>query len=117
MTCFYTHCSCSYFVNQTDHTYDKTTSIVFAKRVKMHRFLPSGRYIMTVVGKSGEHWVDVNMRFCSCRAFYFAMTGGKKSTCYHLTSAQIAYDIGAIDEIVFDDEEFDGFVHGLVLDV
>ena len=95
----------------------KAASTAAAKRVKLHRFLPSERRIMTVVGNSGEHWVDVHMGFCSCRAFYFAMTGGKELKCYHLESAQIAYDTDMIDEIVFDDEEFDSFVHGLVMDM
>ena len=72
---------------------------------------------MTVVGKGGEHWVDTNVGFCSCRAFYFAMTGGRNLDCYHLRSAQIASDAGVMEKIIFNDEEFDGFVRGLVMEM
>ncbi len=83
-------------------------------RIKLHLFVPSGRRIMTVVGKREEHWIDVNMRFCSCSAFYFATTRGEKPDCYHLRAAQVALDTDTIEKITFDDEEFDGFVRGMM---
>lgn len=92
----------------------KALSTASAGRVKVHRFEPSGRRIMTVVGRGSEHWVDPDMRFCSCRAFYFAMTRGRNPSCYHIKSARIASDSGKAEVVVFADEEFDDFVRGLV---
>ncbi len=83
----------------------------------MHLFLPSRRSIMTVVGKGGEHWVDTEFAFCSCPAYYFATTGGRNAECYHLGSALLAIETGAVEKTEFDDEEFDGFVRGLVMDL
>lgn len=93
---------------------DRALSIASAGRVKVHRFEPSGRSITTVVGRGDEHWVDPDMRFCSCRAFYFAMTRGGDPSCYHIKSARVASDSGKAEVVVFADEEFDDFVRGLV---
>ena len=92
----------------------RALSTASAGRVKVHRFEPSGRSIMTVVGKGDEHWVDSGMRFCSCRAFYFVMARGGNPSCYHIKSARVALDSGKAEVIVFADEEFDDFVRGLV---
>ncbi len=97
-----------------DSAADRAISTASAGRVKVHRFEPSGRSIMTVVGKGDEHWVDSGMGFCSCRAFYFAMTRGGNPSCYHIKSARVALDSGKAEVIVFGDEEFDDFVRGLV---
>ncbi len=93
---------------------DRALSTASAGRVKVHRFEPSGRSITTVVGRGDEHWVDPGMRFCSCRAFYFAMTRGGNPSCYHIKSARVASDSGKAEVVVFADEEFDDFVRGLV---
>ena len=96
----------------------RAASVAAVGGVKVHRFVPSMRYIMTVVGRKGEHWVDPDAGFCSCPAFYFAMTtGSKRAGCYHLDSARLAAVRGMVEEIVFEDGEFDGFVRGLVADM
>ena len=93
---------------------NREASIAHDGRVKMHVFRPSMRRIMTVVGRGSEHWVAPESGFCSCRAFYFAMTGGRTPVCYHLRSVRAARDSDVVDTIHFDDSEFDGFVRGLV---
>ena len=104
-------------MNNGDTLPYKAKSTALEKKVKLHKFLPSGRVVMTVVGRGGEHWIDTSLNFCSCRAFYFEMTSGKNPTCYHLKSAQFAHDYNLIDIIEFADEEFYGFMYGLVSDV
>lgn len=76
-------------------------------RMKLHRFMPSGRRIWTVVGKEDEHWLDPDLGYCSCPSFYY---GG--APCYHIRGAPEAQ----ADVVDFSDAEFDGFVAGLVLD-
>lgn len=92
----------------------KTESLLSAGRIKLHTFVPSRRQIMTVVGKGGEHWVDVDRWYCSCLAFYFSVTGGRNHNCYHLRSASLAVKTGEVETVEFSDEEFDDFVRGLV---
>ena len=80
-------------------------------RVKQHVFLPSGRRIWTVVGRKSEHWVDPHHGYCTCRAYYF---GGPAGTCYHIKCQTYAHSASKYHTTEFYDEEFDGFVAGLV---
>ena len=93
---------------------ERAESVASSGRVKLHIFEPSMRHVMTVVGRSSEHWVDLSLRFCSCKAFYFAMTRGVLPNCYHLKSARIAHAAGSVDVVRFVDDEFDGIIRGLV---
>jgi len=91
-------------------------STVSEKRVKLHFFEPSQRKIWTVVGKSAEHWLDLEAEVCSCAGYYFGRLGGK-STCYHLESAYLAKKENKIETIIFSDEEYDDFISGLISDL
>ena len=79
----------------------------------MHVFEPSNRRLWTVVGKNKEHWVDPDSAYCSCPAFYFGKTRGK-GKCYHLESVILARKKDRVEKIIFADDEFDSFVHGIV---
>ncbi len=95
---------------------DRAESAVSESRVKMHHFGPSGRAVWTVVGRSKEHWIDPDGRYCSCRGFYFGIPEGRKS-CYHLDSALLARRLGRVERVSFDDSEFGDFVAGLISDL
>ena len=95
---------------------DRVQSIVSEKRVKLHIFEPSRRKIWTVVGKGDEHWIDPDANYCSCQGFYFGKLN-KKTTCYHLESAQLARNQNQVEKIVFSDDEFTDFLLGLISDL
>lgn len=82
-------------------------------RVKQHVFHPSGRQVWTVVGRKAEHWVDPHRGYCTCPAYYF---GGPAGVCYHIKCQGYANSTSSFDTIKFHDEEFGGFVAGLVDD-
>jgi predicted nucleic acid-binding Zn finger protein len=91
-------------------------SIVSSKGVKLHLFEPSNRKIWTVVGKENEHWLDLNLGYCSCEDYYYnAMEKGK--TCYHLSAVKAAIEQDKIEVIKFQDSEFESFILALVQDV
>jgi len=75
---------------------------------KVHAFGPSGRRIVTVVGRGGEHWVDPEARACSCASFHY-----RGAPCAHVEAA-----LGAGRETIeFADGEYDEFVRGLLEDI
>jgi len=94
----------------------KIKSVISEKRIKLHYFLPSNRKIWTIVGKEKEHWLEPNLKFCSCAGFYFGMLKNKKS-CYHIDSLQIAKKEELYEEIEFSDDEFESFMSGLINDL
>lgn len=75
---------------------------------KLHVFEPSGRRVWTVVGPGAEHWVDPDMRVCSCKAFHFG-----RGECAHILAALN----GKSETVRFSDDEFEGFVDGLLADI
>lgn len=91
----------------------RVESLVSENRVKLHLFEPSRMAIWTVVGKSKEHWIDPDGRYCSCLGYYFGMADGKK-TCYHLDSALLAIKQKRIETVRFSDDEFGDFISGLI---
>ena len=95
---------------------ERIESIVSERRVKLHLFEPSQKKILTVVGKSKEHWIDPDAEYCSCLGYYFGRLNGK-TTCYHLESAYLAKKENKIETIRFSDEEYDDFLSGLVFDL
>ena len=103
----------SRFVGQ----FDKALDAVLDGCVKMHIFSPSGRVIYTVVGRSGEEFIDPVKPFCSCRNFFFGVLGGRNQTCYHLLSYEVAKEAGMFDRICMHDEEFEYFTRLLVRDL
>ena len=99
-----------------DKDLERIRSFVSQKRVKLHVFEPSQTKIWTVVGKSREHWIDPDARYCSCPGFYFGKLHGK-TACYHLESAQLARSENKFETITFNDEEFHMFLSGLISDL
>ena len=95
-------------------SHDKVESFVSEKRIKCHIFEPSQRMIWTAVGKKKEYWIDPDVGYCSCSAFYF---NNDKSQCYHLESARLAKKENKIEQIIFSDEEFSIFLAGLLDDI
>ena len=94
----------------------KIKSVISEKRIKLHYFLPSNRKIWTVVGKEKEHWLEPDLKFCSCAGFYFGMLKNKKP-CYYIDSLQIAKKEEQYERIEFSDDEFESFMSGLINDL
>ena len=94
----------------------KIKSVITEKRIKLHYFLPSNRKIWTIVGKEKEHWLEPDLKFCSCSGFYFGMLKNKKP-CYHIDSIQIAKKEALYERIEFSDDEFESFMSGLINDL
>ena len=94
----------------------KIKSVITEKRIKLHYFLPSNRKIWTIVGKEKEHWLEPDLKFCSCSGFYFGMIKNKKP-CYHIDSIQIAKKEEQYECIEFSDDEFESFMSGLINDL
>jgi len=69
---------------------ERAVDAVLEGRVKRHRFIPSGRVLHTVVGRSGDEFIDPEKPFCSCQHFFFSVLGGRDQTCYHLLANSIA---------------------------
>ncbi len=85
--------------------------------VKKQLFLPSGRVLLTVVGRSGDEFIDPDKPFCSCRHFFFRVLGGRDLTCYHLLAYEMAKDAQFVDQVEMHDEEFGTFIKMLALDL
>ena len=94
----------------------KYNSVLNEKRIKLHVFEPSNRKIWTVVGKEKEHWLEPDLKFCSCSGFYFGMLKNKK-TCYHIDSIRIAKKEEQYESVEFSDDEFESFMSGLINDL
>lgn len=85
--------------------------------VKKHVFLPSGRILITVVGRSGDEFVDPERPFCSCSHFFFRVLGGRDQTCYHLLAYAMAKDEQLFDQVEMHDEEYGTFLRLLAADL
>jgi predicted nucleic acid-binding Zn finger protein len=85
--------------------------------VKRHVFLPSGRYVCTVVGSNADEFVDPDKPFCSCESFFYGVLSAKVKYCYHILSYKIADESGLVQDVRFDDEEYDAFMGLLASDV
>lgn len=91
-------------------------SIISSSGVKLHLFEPSNREIWTVVGKENEHWLDLDLGYCSCEDYYYnAMEQGRE--CYHLKAIKSAQEQDKVETVHFSDSEFDAFMAALVDDV
>ena len=80
-------------------------------------FLPSGRKMITVVGRLGDEFVDPDRPYCSCSNFFFHVLGGREETCYHLLVYIIASETGKLDVVEFSDEEYGTYLAATVRDV
>lgn len=96
---------------------NRAIETVLGGGVKVGMFLPSGRKIITVVGRLGDEFVDPEGPYCSCSNFYFQVQSGREETCYHLLSYEIAIKTGRSEIIEFDDEEYGPYFVAVVRDV
>ncbi len=95
----------------------KAAEAVLDGCVKRHVFNPSGRVLFTVVGRSGDEFIDPEKPFCSCRHFFFRVLGGRDLTCYHLLAYEMAKQAQRFDNVEMHDEEFGGFLRLLASDM
>jgi predicted nucleic acid-binding Zn finger protein len=85
--------------------------------VKRHVFAPSGRCVYTVVGSNADEFIDPDKSFCSCESYFYGVLSTKVKYCYHILSYKIADEAGLVEEVRFDDEEYDTFMSLLASDV
>jgi predicted nucleic acid-binding Zn finger protein len=97
--------------------FTKAVEIVSGRGVKEHRFNPSGRVIYTVVGSTGDEFIDPQKPFCSCSNFFFHVLAGRDDICYHLLSYRIAFESKKLDVIKFSDDEYSAVIQAVVRDV
>jgi predicted nucleic acid-binding Zn finger protein len=95
----------------------RAAETVLSGGVKESVFRPSGRKLVTVVGRLGDEFVDPQKPYCSCSNFYFKVLGGREEACYHLLSYWIASKTGRVDVIEFDDEEYPSYLAAALGDV
>jgi len=93
---------------------EKAIEIIESKRIKLHRFFPSGREIWTAVGSDGDYLLDLSQPYCSCRDFHFRFLSNKDEECYHILALKMAIKSKIFDVIDFQDEEFTSFIQGLL---
>jgi len=96
---------------------DRAIDTVLAGGVKESVFLPSGRKVITVVGRLGDEFIDPDRPYCSCSNFFFRVLGGREETCYHLLSYRMASRTGKLDVVKFSDEEYGAYLAATVRDV
>jgi len=96
---------------------DRAIDTVLAGGVKESVFLPSGRRVITVVGRLGDEFIDPDKPYCSCSNFFFRVLGGREETCYHLLSYKIASETDRLDIVKFSDEEYGAYLAAMVGDV
>jgi predicted nucleic acid-binding Zn finger protein len=96
---------------------DRAIDAVLSGSVKESVFLPSGRKVVTVVGRLGDELLDPEKPYCSCSNFYFRVLGGREETCYHLLGHKIATKTGKVDVLNFSDEEYGPYLAATVRDV
>jgi predicted nucleic acid-binding Zn finger protein len=97
--------------------FNKAIEAAFGGLVKRHVFLPSGRSICTVVGSNADEFIDPEKLFCSCESYFYGVLSAKVKYCYHILSYKIADESGLVEEVRFDDEEYDIFMGLLASDV
>ncbi len=96
---------------------DRAVEAVLSGGVKEARFVPSGRHLVTVVGRLGDEFIDPDKPYCSCSNFFFRVLGGREETCYHLLSYKIAKKLARVDAVEFSDEEYGHYLAATVRDV
>ena len=69
---------------------DLINTVINEGRVKLHKFMPSGRELWTVVGRTGDNLIFPHDDYCSCTGFYFSLMRKNRSICYHIQSLKIA---------------------------
>jgi predicted nucleic acid-binding Zn finger protein len=103
--------------SKPQNQFEKAIEAAFGGCVKRHVFLPSGRCIYSVVGSNADELLDPEKSFCSCESYFYGVLSGKIKYCYHILSYKIAVESGLVDEVRFDDEEYNAFLWLLASDV
>jgi predicted nucleic acid-binding Zn finger protein len=103
--------------SEQQNQFEKAIEAASGGCVKRHTFLPSGRFIYTVVGSNTDEFIDPEKSFCSCESYFYGVLSTKVKYCYHILSYKIADESGLIREVQFDDEEYDTFMRLLASDV
>ena len=96
---------------------DRAIDAVLAGGVKVVVFRPSGKRVVTVVGRLGDEFIDPEKPYCSCSNFFFRVLGGREEICYHLLSYRMAAETGKLDVVKFSDEEYGAYLTATVRDV
>ena len=96
---------------------DRAVDAVVSGSVKEARFSPSGRKVITVVGRMGDEFIDPGRPYCSCSNFFFRVMSGREDACYHLLGYNIAVKTGKVDVTEFTDEEYGMYLSAAVRDV
>ncbi|HEX4920028.1 MAG TPA: hypothetical protein VFV92_04735 [Candidatus Bathyarchaeia archaeon] len=81
-------------------------ALVEGKKVMNLLFLPSGRNVWTVKGRTGEYQVMPESMFCTCDDYYFRVMDNKKQLCYHVIAQQLAEALGQYDKVELSDSQF-----------
>ena len=97
--------------------FERAIDAVLAGGVKECRFVPSGRRVLSVVGKLGDEFIDPERPYCSCGDFFFRVKRSEVDICYHLLSYRIAVRTGRVDIIEFHDDEYGDYLSAVVSDV
>ena len=105
------------YYSKYGNKFPKAVEAVLSGNVKKHTFSPSGRVVLTVVGRDGEQFIDPERPFCSCSNFFFKVLGGRAELCYHLLSYKIASESKRLDIIAFSDEEYASVLGAISRDV
>jgi predicted nucleic acid-binding Zn finger protein len=100
-----------------EKTFEKAVDAVLLGYVKAHIFVPSGKAIYTVVGSSGDEFIDPEKPYCSCGNFFFRVMGGKREYCYHILGYKMALEAEKIEKTTFGDEEYSDFFRIVTIDV
>jgi predicted nucleic acid-binding Zn finger protein len=104
------------------HRVQRALQVVESQSVKLHRFLPSGKTIWTVVGSDCDFIVDFDPAsqdkpYCACSDFYYRVLSERIPECYHILAVKIAIKDELYSVIEFSDEEFAQFLRALVSDI
>ena len=87
--------------------FENAVKSVEDRAVSRYAFLPSGRIVWTVRGRSGEYQIMPETNFCSCDDFYFRVMGYKRQMCYHMIAQRIAGRLGLYNEYELRDSDYD----------
>ena len=97
--------------------FTKGVELALAGGVKASIFLPSGRVLYSATGTLGDEFMDPERPFCSCSNFFFQVLGGRDDTCYHLLGYKIASRANLVEQVKFNDAEYDSYLRAFVMDV
>ena len=97
---------------------DKAMKVVESEGVRLHKFLPSGLQIWTVVGRECEYLVhpksNLEKPYCACDDFHYRVLSAKTEEGYHLVAVKRAIAEERYTVVEMQDRDFQGFVKRLL---